>query len=203
MSNYIQKQLRKEILKKRNMMGGLVKTVFEELALFKKLKEMTKNSYKGLRERIFTPWFTLKTFLLQVMQDDQSCQQAVHEALSEQINLGGKDFSSNTAAYCKARTKLPEKVISDLTKEVGDMLHQGAEKAWEFMGRKVKLVDGSTISMADTTENQEVYKQVDTQAEGVGFPIARIVAMICLATGAVLDLAIGPYQGKKPENMRY
>jgi len=203
MNNYTQKQLRKEVLKNRDGIGGIVKTIFEELPLFQKLKKMTKSGCKGLRERIFTPWFTIKTFLMQVMDQDQSCQQAVHEALSEQVILGGKDFSSNTAAYCKARTKLPEAMISDLAKKVGETLHDGAEQAWEFMGRKVKLVDGSTISMPDTPENQEEYKQPDTQEEGVGFPIARIVAMICLATGTILDLAIGPYQGKKLENMRY
>ena len=32
---------------------------------------------------------------------------------------------------------------------------------------------------------------------GVGFPIARIVALIDYATGVLLDLALGPCRGKK------
>src|SRR5690606_24884969 len=38
--------------------------------------------------------------------------------------------------------------------------------------------------------------QPSTQADGVGFPLARLVAVICLATGAALDAAIGAHSGK-------
>jgi hypothetical protein len=41
-----------------------------------------------------------------------------------------------------------------------------------------------------------VYPQPSTQATGVGFPLARLVMVICLATGAALDTAIGPHKGK-------
>jgi hypothetical protein len=30
----------------------------------------------------------------------------------------------------------------------------------------------------------------------VGFPLARLVGVICLSTGAVLDAAMGPHSGK-------
>ena len=30
----------------------------------------------------------------------------------------------------------------------------------------------------------------------MGFPLARLVMVICLATGAALDVAIGPHSGK-------
>ena len=42
-----------------------------------------------------------------------------------------------------------------------------------------------------------VYPQPDSLEPGVGFPIARMVAVIDYTTGAVLDLAIGPYSGKE------
>lgn len=50
--------------------------------------------------------------------------------------------------------------------------------------------------MPDTPENQAVYPQPSTQAPAVGFPLARLVMVICLATGAALDAAIGPHRGK-------
>ena len=64
-------------------------------------------------------------------------------------------------------------------------------------GLKIKLVDGSTLSMPDTPENQAIYPQPETQKPGIGFPIARVVAIIDYLTGAILDLAIGEYSGKK------
>jgi len=203
MVNCNQNSTRKEALKKGKQALETVKSIFEEHFLLKNLKNETEEKAPGKRRRIFTPWLTLKTFVLQVLNEDKSCQQAVLDALSEQIALGEKEFSSNTCAYSKARKKLPEKLIKEQAKELGKNLHEESELEWTFMGRRVKLVDGSTISMPDTLENQEAYPQPDSQEEGVGHPIARIVGIICLATGAVLDLAIGPYQGKKLENMHY
>ncbi|MHB8564302.1 MAG: transposase, partial [Acidiferrobacteraceae bacterium] len=58
------------------------------------------------------------------------------------------------------------------------------------------LVDGTGISMPDTEEKQAVYPQPGRQAQGVGFPLARLVGVICLATGAVLDTAMGPQASK-------
>lgn len=44
--------------------------------------------------------------------------------------------------------------------------------------------------------NQAEYPQASTQKPGLGFPIARLAGLLCAATGAVLDAAIGPYSGK-------
>jgi hypothetical protein len=51
--------------------------------------------------------------------------------------------------------------------------------------------------MPDTTRNQATFPQPNSQAPGIGFPVVRMVAIIGLATGVVLDLATGPYSGKE------
>ena len=58
------------------------------------------------------------------------------------------------------------------------------------------MVDGTTVSLADTEDNRAHYPQHGNQAEGVGFPLARLVGVISLASGALLGAALGPYQGK-------
>ena len=50
--------------------------------------------------------------------------------------------------------------------------------------------------MPDTQANQAAYPQQHVQKSGLGFPIARIVGLISLGTGAITDYAIGPHQGK-------
>ncbi len=50
--------------------------------------------------------------------------------------------------------------------------------------------------MPDTQENQTVYPQQSEQKPGLGFPIARMVAIICLSTGMILNAAMGKYKGK-------
>ena len=55
----------------------------------------------------------------------------------------------------------------------------------------------STITMPDTPANQAEYSQPASQRPGCGFPILRIVVVFSLATGTVLNLALGQYQGKR------
>jgi hypothetical protein len=87
-------------------------------------------------------------------------------------------------------------MVRTLTRKTGELLSTHAATGWRWLGRTVKLVDGTGISMPDTPENQARYPQPSSQTEGVGFPMARLVGVICLATGAVLEAAAGPFEGK-------
>ena len=50
--------------------------------------------------------------------------------------------------------------------------------------------------MPDTSANQALYPQPHSQEPGLGFPLTRLVGLICLGSGAVLDAALGGYRGK-------
>ena len=63
--------------------------------------------------------------------------------------------------------------------------------------RSARLVDGTTFTMPDTAENQAAYPQQKGQPPGQGFPIARVCAVLSLATGCVMALALSRYQGKQ------
>ena len=73
----------------------------------------------------------------------------------------------------------------------------GQSTAWRWRGREVKLIDGTTLSMPDTAANQAAFPQVPQQKAGLGFPIVRMVGIISLSCGAVLEWAQGPCEGKK------
>lgn len=49
--------------------------------------------------------------------------------------------------------------------------------------------------MPDTAQNQAAFPQPASQAEGVGFPLARLCALIDLASGAVLEAAAAAHCG--------
>lgn len=84
-----------------------------------------------------------------------------------------------------------------LVKATGAAAQRDAEQGWLWKGRHVKIVDGSTVTLADTPENQAEYPQQTSQVPGAGFPIVRLVVVLSLAVGTVLDYALGPYQGKQ------
>lgn len=51
--------------------------------------------------------------------------------------------------------------------------------------------------MPDTRKNQKEYPQHTAQKPGIGFPIARVLAVMSLATGCLIDATVGPYSGKE------
>ena len=70
------------------------------------------------------------------------------------------------------------------------------QQFWGWRGRSVKLFDATTVSMPDTPQNQQVWPQSSRQKPGLGFPLARIGALISLSSGAVIDYAVAPMKGK-------
>ena len=148
------------------------------------------------RERLYPPTVTLSMFMQQSLDADGSCQKAVNDWATQRAACGLKPCSTRTGGYCRARTRLPLPMISGLTRETGRQLHARAQPQWCWRGRRVKLVDGTGISMPDTAPNQATYPQSGTQAAGLGFPLAQLVVVVCQATGAALDAAIGACRGK-------
>ena len=149
------------------------------------------------RERIFSPVVTLWAFLSQATTSkDPSCQNAVSRVLADRIAHQQKACSTDTSSYCAARGRLPEAVIRDLAREIGQELHRQAPSEWLCKGRRVHVVDGSTITMADTESNQQEYPQSSGQKAGLGFPILRFVALLSLAAGTALECAISSCKGK-------
>lgn len=148
------------------------------------------------RERLFPPTETLSMFLAQALSADRSCQRAVDEAAIKRVMGGLPVCSTHTGAYCQARQRLPLAMPSALVHHTGRLMAAQAPQAWHWQGRPVRLVDGTTVAMPDTEANQAAYPQPRSQQPGLGFPLCRIVAILCLGCGALLNAAIGRYHGK-------
>jgi hypothetical protein len=148
---------------------------------------------------VYTAAIMIWSFLGQVLRDgkEASCQAAVARVVSYSRMSGGKPPTSDTGDYCRARAKLSEAALRDLSGEVAGELEDGADKSWLFQGMHAKLIDGFTFTMPDTRKNQAEYPQQKSQKPGVGLPIARAVTILSLATASVVDAAIGPYAGKE------
>lgn len=150
-------------------------------------------------DAIYTPAITLWAFLSQVLHkgEQRSCLASVARVVTLLVVLGKKPCGEDSGAYCRARAKLSEPVLERLTLEMADRCETQLPEQWLWHGRHVKLVDGTTVSMPDTPENQAAYPQQRRQKPGVGFPIARMVVLLSLATAMVCDMAMGPYAGKE------
>lgn len=148
---------------------------------------------------IYTTAVVLWSFLGQVLRDgkEASCQSAVARVVCYCEHEGIVPPTSDTGDYCRARARLSEPALHELSCEVADELEEAADDKWLWKGLHAKLADGFTFTLPDTAENQAMYPQPESSPSGIGFPTVRAVAIISLATAAVTDLAMAPYAGKK------
>lgn len=145
------------------------------------------------RDRFWTPLQTIWTFLWQVLQVDSSCREAVAMALAQKAAQGKLALpSEDPSAYCQARKRLPLDVLRSCVCQIGRQLREDVSDTITWCGRRVWLVDGTTCSMPDTPDLQDAFSQPDGQAEGCGFPVARVLGLFCWASGAVLEAVVGP-----------
>jgi hypothetical protein len=87
-------------------------------------------------------------------------------------------------------------MVRSLVRFTGQQMSDQALPSWHWRGQPVRLVDGTTVPMPDTLANQATYPQPRSQKPGLGFPLCRLLGLMCLGSGAVLNAAIGPYRGK-------
>ena len=165
-------------------------TLFETMVSEQEVNEECRRLGHVWRKRIFTPLVTLWTFLGQVLSADSSCREAVERTLTFLSQTGGLDASHDPSAYGVARQRLPEQLLPRLTRTVASKLEERVQPDALWHGHRVKLLDGSSVSMPDTPANQTAYPQHTTQKAGCGFPTARVVGIFSLLTGALVDFAI-------------
>lgn len=170
---------------------------FADLLTAARLEQALHEEKASWREAIWTPVLTLWAFLSQVISPDGSCRLTVDRVLAWLISRGDEPCSPKTDPYCKARQRLPESLLHRLVRETGRGAHDLSPAAWLWKKRRVKVVDGSSVSMPDTPANQAAYPQPTSQKPGLGFPVARVVVVFCLACGTVLEAALGRYRGQQ------
>ena len=149
---------------------------------------------------VYTTAIMVWSFLAQVLRDgkEAACQAAVARAVSYCEQAGLDSPTQDTGDFCRARAKLSEAALHELSGEVAEELEQAADANWLWKDKHhAKLIDGFTFTMPDTPKNQAKYPHPKTQKPGVGLPIVRAVAILSLATACVTDLAMGPYKGKE------
>jgi hypothetical protein len=143
------------------------------------------------RETFWNPTTTLLTFLLQVLSAEKTLRAAVADLLAGLAALGREDIpSGDPAAYCQARRRLPVEVPIAMLAHIVEQIKPLPQNTLTWLGRKVWVVDGTTVSMPDEPELQAAFPQPSGQKRGCGFPVARLVVLFCWATGAVIDLVI-------------
>ena len=143
------------------------------------------------RRRLFPQGLTFWAFLSQVLSPGSPCRETVRKV---QVWYAARRLprpDSDTGAYCRARSRLPMDTLQHIHRYTADELQRRVSSDQLWCGRRVKVVDGTGVSMPDTPKNQRAFPQSSTQKKGCGFPLAKLVGCFCLHSGALLHWAEG------------
>jgi hypothetical protein len=144
------------------------------------------------RHRSLPPAVTFWAFVAQALSPKSSCREVVRRV--EAWWRWGQMRSAKSvtdSAYIQARQRLDLHTLRFIQGQVAWHLERnvaGGERWLE--GRSVKIVDGTSFSMPDTAANQAAWPQPSGQKEGCGFPVAKLVGVFSLASGALLEQAV-------------
>ena len=156
-----------------------------------KLLETTESGSNS-RSRSLPPRVTFWAFVAQVMTPGTSCREIVRK-VEAWWRWAHKDRtgSLSSSAYIQARARLDKEVLGLIAGQIRLTLERNTLKSEQWLkGRPVKIVDGTSISMPDTEDNQKVWPQPGSQQPGQGFPLMKLTGLFALGSGALLDYAI-------------
>ena len=155
-----------------------------------RLNQLLAEEGISYRSRVYTPMVTLWAMVHQVLSADKNLRNTLKCMTTWLTAAGVEPPSSDTGAYSKARGRMSESLLQRLVPETAESVAATVPPAHNWCGRRVKVFDGTTILMADSAANQAAYPQHGNQAEGCGFPFARVVVFFCLVTGAVVSACV-------------
>lgn len=152
---------------------------------------LDKNQFKDhSRERLLPLHRTFWCWLWQILQCNTSCREVVKQA-GMLFALHGRSIDENSSAYCQSRKLIRLQFLQKIYAHIAQAALRWAPDSALLQGRRLKSLDGTSVRLADTPRNQQTFPQTTSQVAGAGFPVMKIVASSCVATGAILAHATG------------
>lgn len=141
--------------------------VFEGLIPLDKLSPNQSGTHS--RTRIYSQSVSFFGFLHQVLSPRTPCREVVRKVQSYCSEKKLPLPDSDNGAYCKARSKLDDKLLDEIHGHVRDKVEQRVLSDQRWKDRDVKVIDGTGITLPDTPENQKAFPQPARQLPGCGF----------------------------------
>lgn len=135
---------------------------------------------------VFWAWFA------QIIEGNASCSKAVALMQSWCRSQGLPVPSPDTSSYCKGRRRLDGSFLESIAARVGSHLETSIRDADLWHGMTLKAIDGSSVKLADTAENQAELPQPSVQKPGCGFPVMSVAGLINLSHGGWEAMTTGP-----------
>jgi hypothetical protein len=149
---------------------------------------------------VYTTLVTLWMLTLQRLGHGKSLEAVVKEILSHNRDLLPQNkrvqegtLSCSSAAYSGARQRLKLATVEHFAQRVSDSLIEASLPLWD--GRRMFIIDGTTITLAPTPELQEAFPPATNQHGETVWPVALLMVAHELQSGCALPPEIGAMYG--------
>ena len=140
------------------------------------------------RDRVLNPATTLGLFMLQVLHGNTAITHLRHLCKTEVCS----------SSYCDARARLPlvmfvsviEQLCRDCIRYTQDAAATLLDNPSAWLGRRVLIADATTVTAPDTPALQVLWPQPSVQKSGCGFPMIKLLGLLDLATGMIVQLSM-------------
>jgi hypothetical protein len=149
---------------------------------------------------VYTNGVTLWMLILQRLGGGKSLSEVVSQILTHDRDLlpdnkrvRENTLSDNSAAYARARKRLPLETILEFSNRTCNYLGQISEPV--IVGRRVFILDGTTITLAPMPVLQEAYPPAPNQYGQSVWPVAQLMVANEMQSGCALLPQVDPMYG--------
>jgi len=144
------------------------------------------------RDRLLTPAVTVRSMVYRSLHPDRSIARILADLTAQDDRL---EEGPSEAAWCKARSRLPEAIWPELVSVSASRAEVAAgPESGSWAGRPVEIVDGTTVSMPDEPPLVEEFGYANTRHGQSRFPVARILFRVRQGSEAVCDWRMDDYR---------
>ena len=175
---------------------------FKQLVPADVVRDMVKATGAHCYERLFTPLIVVWCFIYQRLNADHTLDDVVshvssgaadHLADRDRPALSERIQSQNTAAYSKARKRMPLAVLQGVAYRLAQACEQHLDATEHWRGHPVVLLDGATLVLRPEAELIEHYGRPRNQHGLSYWVVLRMVAAFSLHSAALMAVAEGPH----------
>jgi hypothetical protein len=144
------------------------------------------------RDHDYTRWRTFWCMLWQALNPLASGREVVRQLQALFDLENGPELSSEDGAYCRAKARLPQDQFPLALRASAKAADSLAPALRLLQGRRLQVVDGSSLTLQDTPKNRAAYPPIES-GDTPTFPLLRFVALFSLVSGAILAVAQGAW----------
>ena len=155
------------------------------------VEDLCRDQGHRWRKRKLPPGVMVRSMVFRGLHPDHSIAAMLADLAGR---LGPEAAAPTDAAWCQARSRLPEGVLTEL---IGRRARQcrrrfGFDHRWH--GRWVFRIDGSTVSMPDEPALAQAFGYADSRHGPSRFPVARITFVELAGLNVIWDYRLGHYR---------